>query len=83
MARRAPPAPEELERMRAEMKRSEHELEDGKLAYYNSAEYRGEAMTYERLKKYAEAFITANHALQKALYGRIRIRLDVGRLLRE
>jgi hypothetical protein len=63
--------------------RTEHELENAKLAYYNSADYQGNPVGYERLKNYAEAFIAANHELQKALYGRIRIRLDVSRLLRE
>jgi hypothetical protein len=83
MARRPAPTPEDVEAMRAEMRRTEHELEDAKLAYYNSTEYRGELMNYEVLKRYAESFIAANHAVQKALYGRIRIRLDVSRLLRE
>ena len=69
--------------MRNEMTRTEHQLEDAKLAYYNSAEYQGGPMPYERLKSYAEAFIKANHALQRALYGRVRVRLDVSRLLRE
>lgn len=83
MARRTPPTPEEVERRRAEVKRTEHELEDAKLAYYNSAEYMEKPVDYERLKEFAEAFIAANHELQKALYGRVRIRLDVSRLLRE
>jgi hypothetical protein len=83
MAQRTPATPEEIERLRTEVTRAEHELEDAKLAYYNSAEYQGANMPYERLKKYAEVFIAANHSLQKALYGRIRIRLDVSRLLRE
>jgi len=83
VARRTPPTPEEVERRRAEVKQTEHELEDAKLAYYNSAEYRGKPVDYGRLKNYAEAFIRANHELQKALYGRVRIRLDVSRLLRE
>jgi hypothetical protein len=83
MAQRTPATPEDLDRLRAEVRRTEHELEDAKLAYYNSAEYQGASVPYERLKKYAEVFIAANHTLQKALYGRIHVRLDVSRLLRE
>ena len=83
MARQHPDPPGETEKLRSEMTRTEHELEDAKLAYFNSVEYQGGEMTYERLKGYAEAFISANHDLQKSLYGRVRIRLNVSRLLRE
>lgn len=83
MARKSQPRPEQLEELRSEATRAEHELEDAKLAYFNSAPYRDEPIGFDRLKEYAEAFIRANHALQKGLYGRIRIRLDVSRLLRE
>ena len=83
MAQRAQHTPADIERLRAEVARTEHELENAKLAYFNSASYKDGAVPFDALKEYAEAFIAANHALQKALYGRVRIRLDVSRLLRE
>ena len=84
MARRpaATATPEEIERLRHEVKRRESEFRDAKIAYYNSSEYQGDAMPYERLKSYALAFIAANRDLQKALYGRVRVVIDVSRLLR-
>lgn len=75
--------PVNVEALREENTRAEHELENAKLAYFNSAPYKDEPIDFERLKGYAEAFIRSNHALQKALYGRVRVKLDVSRLLRE
>jgi len=84
MARRTPSyTPEEIKQLEAENERAEHELENAKLAYFNSAPYKDETIDYERLKQYAENFIRTNHALQKAKFGRVHVRLDVSRLLRE
>jgi hypothetical protein len=84
MARRATTyTPEQLAELQAEMERAEHELENAKLPYFNSVPYKDEPVPYEKLKEYAEAFIRANHAVQKARFGRVHVRLDVSRLLRE
>jgi hypothetical protein len=84
MARRAATyTPEQIEELQAEKDRAEHELENAKLAYFNKAPYKDEPITYEKLKEYAAVFIRANHALQKARFGKVHVRLDVARLLRE
>jgi hypothetical protein len=74
---------EQLAELQTVMDAAEVELENAKLAFFNSAPYKDEPVPYEKLKEYAEAFITANHAVQKAKFGKIHVRLDVSRLLRE
>ena len=74
---------EQLAELKAAMDAAEVNLENAKLAYFNSAPYKDEPVPYEKLREYAEAFIAANHAFQKAKYGKIHVRLDVSRLLRE
>lgn len=83
MAARVEHTPEELTALRAEVERSELDLGHAKVAYFNSTPYKDAVVDYDRLRAFAEAFIRANHAYQKALYGKIQVRLDVSRLLRE
>ena len=75
--------PEQLAELQAVMEQAEMHLENAKLAYFNSAPYKNEPVPYEKLKEYAEAFIAASHAFQKAKFGKVHVRLDVSRLLRE
>jgi hypothetical protein len=74
---------EQLAQLQTAMDHAEVELENAKLAYFNSAPYKDEPVPYEKLREYAEVFIAANHALQKAKFGKVHVRLDVSRLLRE
>ena len=74
---------EQLAELQAAMDHAEIDLENAKLAYFNSVPYKDEPVPYEKLKAYAEAYIAANHAFQKAKFGKIHVRLDVSRLLRE
>lgn len=84
MARKAVTyTPEQIEQLQAEKDRAEHELENAKLAYFNKAPYKDEQVTYEKLKEYAEAFVRATNAIQIARFGKVHVRLDVARLLRE
>lgn len=83
MARKAPPTTEELRHMKGSMDGAELDFANAKLAYYNGAEYKGRKVEYENLAGYARVFIAANYAYQKALYGRVRIKLSVPRLMRE
>jgi hypothetical protein len=53
------------------------------MAYFNSAPYKDEEVTYEVLKRYVDTYITKNYDYQKAAFGRVRIKLTVARLLRE
>jgi hypothetical protein len=53
------------------------------MAYFNSAPYKDEEVTYEVLKRYTETYIGKNYEYQKAAFGKVRIKLTVARLLRE
>lgn len=83
MAKKAPPTPEELQKLKDAMDRTELDFANAKLAYYHRTEYKGQPVDYENLEQYAKTFIAANHAYQKALYGKVRITLSVARLMRE
>ena len=83
MAKKVPPTAEELENLKSSMDSTELDFANAKLAYYNRLEYKGKIIAYEDLAKYAREFIAANYAYQKALYGKIRIKLSVPRLMRE
>ena len=83
MAKKVPPTAEELENLKSTMDSTELDFANAKLAYYNRMEYKGQLVAYENLEQYAKAFIAANHAYQKALYGKVRITLSVARLMRE
>jgi hypothetical protein len=83
MAKKAQPSAEDLRNLKSAMNAAELDFANAKLAYYNRAEYKDRLIAYEELNKYAETAIAANHAYQTALYGRIRVRLTVSRLMRE
>ncbi len=82
MAEKTPSA-EELATMKKMLDASEVDLDNAKLAYFHRTPYRDEEVTYEVLKRYAETYISRNHAYQKAAFDKIQVRLSVARLLRE
>jgi hypothetical protein len=53
-----------------------------KIAYLNSAPFDGRSVTYEDVKAAAEELIESNYALQRARYGKVRLKLSVAKLLR-
>ena len=65
------------------MEAAELDFANAKLAYYNRTEYRGQTITYEGLKSFAEDFIQKNYAVQKAVFGKIHVKLLVANLMRE
>jgi len=83
MAKKVPRTAEELQNLKGAMDAAELDFANAKLAYYNRSQYKDQPVAYEDLKKYAEISIVANHAYQTALYGKVRIRLSVPRLMRE
>jgi hypothetical protein len=62
---------------------AEFDFDNAKLAYFHRAQYKGQEVTYEVLKGFAEAYIARNHEYQKAAFGKVRIRLSAARLMRE
>jgi hypothetical protein len=73
------PAVEEL-RARAEVLRSR--LSAAIIAFMKRAELDGKIPEFEDVSKAAEAMIEANYQLQRQLYGKVRIKLSVAKLLR-
>jgi hypothetical protein len=83
MAKKPPATPEEIERLKTAMDRAELDFANAKIAFYHQTEYKDQPVDYERLATFAETFIAANYAFQKAHYGRVRVKLSVARLMRE
>jgi hypothetical protein len=83
MAKKVPPTAEEIEKLKTTMENAELDFANAKIAYYHQTEYKDQLIDYERLATYAETFISANYAFQKAHYGRVRVKLSVPRLMRE
>lgn len=75
--------PEDLARLKQVLDSAELDFDNAKVAYFHRAEYKGQEITYEALKGFAELYIRANYDYQKAAYGRIRIKLSVPHLMRE
>jgi len=73
----------EIAALKASMEAAELDFANAKLAYYNRSEYKGKAINYDALKAYAEDFIAKNHAVQKAVFGKIHVKLLVANLMRE
>ena len=65
------------------MEAAELDFANAKLAYYNRTEYRGQVVSYEVLKTFAEDYIQKNYAVQKAVFGKIHVKLLVANLMRE
>ncbi len=78
-----PLTPEQLQSLKEAMNASELEFDHAKLAYFRRVPYKDKEITYEALKEYAETYIAANHAFQKAQFGKVHVKLSVARLLRE
>ena len=68
--------------LRSELERKQAALEAIKVAYFNRAPF-GESIPDEHaVKLAAEECVCANHAYQRLLYGRVRVKLSAADLLR-
>ncbi len=70
------------DQLRAQMELLQAKLHAAKIAYYNNTELEGKVPEYEQLAAIAKELIRVNYELQKALYGKIRVKLSVSKLLR-
>jgi len=64
------------------MKSKESRMHAVHIAYLNQAPFEDKIPIYEDLKAAADAFIAANYTYQKALYGRVMVKLSAAKLLR-
>jgi hypothetical protein len=77
-----PVPPDAEEKIRARMELLQAKLNATKIAYLNRTEINGIVPTYEDLTAAAKAFIAVNYELQKAVYGSVKLKISVSRLLR-
>ncbi len=83
MPRRKPiQDPDQNEKLREHMEHLHARMMTLKVAYMNRTAFEGKVPTTEDLRAAAESFIQANYAYQRALYGRVRIKLSPANLLR-
>lgn len=78
-----PAATQDLAKMKEVLDAAEFDFDNAKLAYFHRSPYKGQEVTYEVLKGFAESYIARNYDYQKAAFGRVRIKLSAARLLRE
>jgi hypothetical protein len=78
-AKKADAATDEL---RAAMEVLQAKLNAAKIAYLNRVELDGKVPEYEDVAAIAKELIKLNYQLQKALYGEVRLKLSVAKLLR-
>jgi len=74
--------PELLGRLREEMERQQSLMDATKIAYLNNAPLGDHVPSVDEVRVAAQAFIDANYKYQKALFGRVRVKLSVANLLR-
>jgi hypothetical protein len=72
----------DVEEARSRFEMLQSRLNAAKIAYLNGTELDGDAVSYDRLRGVAQEVIQANYALQKARYGKVRLRLSVAKLIR-
>ena len=75
-------APEELAKLREEMEQRRAKLDAIKIAYMHNAPFGLGVPSAEDVRATAQEFIAANYDYQKALYGKIRVKLSTANLLR-
>jgi len=68
--------------IRARMEQLQSRLRVAKIAYYNRTELDGKVPEYEDLSAVAKELIRTNYQLQKVLYGKVKLKLSVSKLLR-
>jgi hypothetical protein len=78
-ANKSNPTAEEL---RTHMELLQSKLHAAKIAYFNGTELDGKVPDYEKLAGIAKNLISVNYQLQKKLYGKVRLKLSVSKLLR-
>jgi hypothetical protein len=80
MARRKTVAdPDDLRQI---LERKESLMEATRLAYLHRTPINGKVPDYGALRQAALEFIEANYTLQRALFGKVRVKLSVASLLR-
>ena len=83
MPTRTPRGQQSLDRLKGVMERNYSRLQAHKIAYFTGNIIDGRKPEYQDLKKAARVFIRSNYDYQKAVLGKIHVKLSVADLLRE
>jgi hypothetical protein len=70
------------DKLRTAMEVLQSRLHAAKIAYHNRTELDGKVLEYEDVAAIAKELIRSNYELQKLLYGEVRLKLSVAKLLR-
>lgn len=68
--------------LRARLELLQSKLHTAKIAYLNRTELDGKVPEYEDVANIAKSLIKLNYQLQKELYGEVKLKLSVSKLLR-
>jgi PAS domain-containing protein len=74
--------PANAEELRELMERKRSLLEATRIAFFHRTPLNGKVPDDDAVRCAARDFINANYALQRALFGRVRVKLSVAHLLR-
>lgn len=72
----------EVNEIRARMELVQARLHAAKIAYLNRTEFDGKVPEYSDVAGIAKNLISLNYDLQRKLYGEVRLKLSVAKLLR-
>jgi hypothetical protein len=75
-------AEEDAAKVRSEMELLQSKLNAAKIAYYNRSELDGKIPEYEDVATVAKSLISLNYQLQRLLYGEVKMKLSVAKLIR-
>jgi hypothetical protein len=73
---------EKADALRAQMELLQSKLHSAKIAFHNRTELDGKVPEYEDVAAVAKSLIKLNYDLQKLLFGEVRMKLSVARLMR-
>jgi hypothetical protein len=68
--------------LRSRMELLQSKLNAAKIAYHNRSELDGKVPDYEDVAAIAKNLIALNYKLQKLLYGEVKMKLSVAKLIR-
>jgi hypothetical protein len=76
------PEKETADELRAGLEILQSRFNAAKIAYLNRTELNGKVPEYEDVAAIAKDLIALNYRLQRKLYGEVRLKLSVARLIR-
>ncbi len=79
----SPATGHQLDAMRVELEVLRSKVYAAKIAYLNHTPFQDREVTFEDLKAFAGEYIHKSYDYQKAVYGRIKVRISVAKLLRQ